>query len=263
MIYTLAYRCFNICSDWTKFHEEANFSKHVFLKNGYPLTFINKFFKMVINKLVKKRLQVTAVEKKTLILSLPYLRDISLQTKTKLSKSLKGILNCCKLQIVFKNQRKLANVFRFKDRLPFDLLSGVVYKYTCGRCDSFYYGETDTHLKVRSGEPIGISPLTFRNVKPSKESAICDYVLNCNNIPSFDEFTILSYGHHKYILQIKFIIKLIDRDRPVLNKNISSAKLFLFDNNFERFFLYRNIILLCYLICWLRLYLCTLRYFLK
>ena len=38
------------------------------------------------------------------------------------------------------------------------------------------------------------------------------------------------HGHHKYILEINenFPIKL---DRSVLNKNISSAKLFLFDNN--------------------------------
>ena len=86
--------------------------------------------------------------------------------------------------------------------------------------------------KVRSGEHIGISPLTFhpRKVKPSKESAIRDHLLNCNNIPSFDEFTILAYGHHKYILEIKESL-LIKHDRPVLNKNISSAKLFLFDNN--------------------------------
>ena len=138
MIYTLAYRCFKICSDWTKFHEELNFLKHVFLKNGYPLSCIDKCFKMVIDKLVINRPQVTVFEKKTLILSLPYLGDISLQTRTKLRKSFKNILNCCKLQIVFKSQRKLANVFRFKDCLPFDLLSGVVYKYTCERCNSSY-----------------------------------------------------------------------------------------------------------------------------
>ena len=230
MIYTLAYRCFKMCSDWAKFHEELNFLKQVFLKNGYPLLFIDKCFKMVINKLVIKRPQVTKVEKKTLILSLPYLGGIYLQTRTKLRKSFKSILNCCKLQIVFKSQRKLANVFRFKDRLPFDLVSGVVYKYTCGRCNSSYYGETDIHLKVRSGEHIGISPLTFRKVKPSRESAIRDHLLNCNNIPSFDEFTILAYGHHKYILEIKESL-FVKRDRPVLHKNISSAKLFLFDNN--------------------------------
>ena len=111
MIYTIAYRCFKVCSNWTKFHEELNFFIHVFLKNGYPLSFIDKCFKMVINKLVIKRPQVTTVEKKTLILSLPYLGDISLQTRTKLRTSFKSILNCCKLQIVFKSQRKLANVF--------------------------------------------------------------------------------------------------------------------------------------------------------
>ena len=142
--------------------------KYAFLKNGYPLSFIDKFFKMVINKLVVKRPQVTTVEKKTLILSLPYLGDISLQTRTKFRKSFKGILNCRKHQIVFKSQRKLTNVFRFKDRLPFDLVSGVVDKYTYGRCNSSCYGETDRYLKVRSGEHIGISPLTFRKVKPSK-----------------------------------------------------------------------------------------------
>ena len=102
------------------------------------MSFIDKCFKMALNKLVVKRPQETTVEKKTLILSLPYLGDISLQTRTKLRKSFKGVLNCCKLQIVFKSQKKLVNVFRFKDRLPFDLVSGVVYKYTCGRCNSSY-----------------------------------------------------------------------------------------------------------------------------
>ena len=139
-------------------------------------------------------------------------------------------MNCCKLQIVFNSQRKLADIFQFRVCLPFDLVSGVVYKYMCGRCNLSYYGETDRHLKVRSGEYIGISPLKFRKVKPSKESAISDYVLNCNNIPSFDGFTILAYGHHKYLSKIKENL-LIIRDRSVLNKNSSYAKLFLFDNN--------------------------------
>ena len=50
------------------------------------MIFIDKCFKTVINKLVIKRPQITTVEKKTLILSLLYLGDISLQTRTKLRK---------------------------------------------------------------------------------------------------------------------------------------------------------------------------------
>ena len=77
MVYTVAYLCFKICSDWTKFHEELNFMKHVFVKKGCPLSFIDKYFKMVIHKLVIKHPHLTTVEKKTLILSLPYRGDIS------------------------------------------------------------------------------------------------------------------------------------------------------------------------------------------
>ena len=162
MLYTLPYHCFKICSHWTKFDEELSFLKQVFFKNGYPLSFIDNCFKTFVDKLFIKRPQLITVEKKNLLLSLPYLGEISLQTRTKLRKSLKGLLNSCKLQIVFKSQRKLSNVFRFKDHLPSDLVSGVVYKYTCGGCNSTYYGDTDRHLKVRSGKHIGISRLTFK-----------------------------------------------------------------------------------------------------
>ena len=121
------------------------------------------------------------------------------------------------------------HVLRFKDRLLFDLVFRVVHKYTCGICNSSYYGETDRHLKVRSGEHIGISPLTIGKIKLLKESAIRDHLLNCKNSPSFNKFTILAYGHHKYILKIKESL-LIKGNNHVLNNNISSAKLFLFDN---------------------------------
>ena len=60
-----------------------------------------------------------------------------------------------------------------------------------GRCNSSYYSETGRHLKVRSEEHIEISSLTVRKVKPSKESAIRDHLLNSNNTPSFDKFAII------------------------------------------------------------------------
>ena len=88
----------------------------------------------------------------------------------------------------------------------------------------------DRHLKVRLGEHIGISPSAFKKTKPSKERASRDHLLNCNNIPSFEEFTILTNRNNKFDLEIKENL-LIKRDRSILNKNISSAKLFLFDNS--------------------------------
>ena len=93
------------------------------------MSFIDNCFKTFVDKLFMRRPQARAVEKKTLFLSLPYLGEISLQTRTKLRKSFKNLLNSCKLQIVFKSQRKLSNVFRFKDPLHFDLVSGVASRF--------------------------------------------------------------------------------------------------------------------------------------
>ena len=95
MVYTLAYRCFKICSDWTKFHEELSLLKQDFLKSEYP--FIDNCSKTFVDKLFLKRPQLATVEKKTLFLSLPYLGEVSLRTRMKLRKSFKGLLNSCKL----------------------------------------------------------------------------------------------------------------------------------------------------------------------
>ena len=121
--------------------------------------------------------------KKTLLLVLRYLGQLSLQTRTKLRISLKGILNCCKLQIGFKSQSKLAKTFRFKDRIPKEFASGVVYKFQCGLSNESYYDEWVRHLNVRIGERIGILPLTKKKIKP-KGSAVSNHLLLCNHSPS-------------------------------------------------------------------------------
>ena len=117
-----------------------------------------------MDRVYLKQPQILTAEKKILTLALPFLGKLSLQTRTKLHKVLKRTLSCSKIQTMFKNQINLSNVFRFKDRLPYDLMSCVVYKFQCGRCNASYYGETDRLLKVSSGEHIGISLLTLKRV---------------------------------------------------------------------------------------------------
>ena len=97
MFFTPAYCCFKTCADRTKFHEKLCFLKQVFYENGYPLSFINNCFKTYFDKLFIKGPQLITVENKTLFLSLLYLGEIFIQARTKLRKSLKGLLNSCKL----------------------------------------------------------------------------------------------------------------------------------------------------------------------
>ena len=66
---------------------------------------------------IERRKKVITVPKKPLFPILPYLGLLSLQTGTILRKSLKGIVNCPKLLIIYQSQYKLSNAFRFKDRI--------------------------------------------------------------------------------------------------------------------------------------------------
>ena len=166
------------------------------------------------------------VPKKSLFLVLPYLAPLASQTRTKLRKSLKGTLNCCKFQIVFKSQNKLAKAFRFKDRISKELISGVVYKFQCALCNESYYVECVRHFNVRNGEHIGITPLTRKKVKP-KVSAVSDHLLLCNHSPFFENFSVLTKENKKFLLELNETL-LIMRDKPSLNKNIRSAPLYLF-----------------------------------
>ena len=71
---SLAYRCFRICSDWTKFNQGLSFLKGVFLKNGYPSGFIDSCFKKVIDNVLTESPVKLTVEKRLLILPLPFFR---------------------------------------------------------------------------------------------------------------------------------------------------------------------------------------------
>ena len=55
-----------------------------------------------------------------------------------------------------------------------------------------------------------------------------DHFLQFDNNPYFDGLTILPHGNKKYLLKIKENL-LTKPDQPILNKNISSATLPLFD----------------------------------
>ena len=84
---------------------------------------------------------------------LPYIGNLSHHIKNKLSKLCKEF---CKenfnIKLVF-NSFKIKNYFSYKDPIPNDLKSFLVYKFTCGSCSSSYIGET-CHFKTRIEEHI-------------------------------------------------------------------------------------------------------------
>ena len=45
LIKSLLLRCFNLCSDFVKFHHEINILKSILYKNSYPRDFVDKYMK--------------------------------------------------------------------------------------------------------------------------------------------------------------------------------------------------------------------------
>ena len=88
-------------------------------------------------------------------------------------------------------------------------------------------GECVRHLNVRIGEHIDISPLTKNQVKP-ENSSVVDHLLFCNCSACYDDFSILKHENKKFLLELKESL-LIMRDKPSLNRNITSAPLYQFD----------------------------------
>ena len=93
---------------------------------------------------------------------------------------------------------------------------------------STYYGQTERHFFVRASEHLGITPLTGKFVKTPKKSAIFDHMLLDGHKASFDNFSILLKENNTFKLQSKESL-LISRDKPILNRNIYSFLLELFD----------------------------------
>ena len=99
----------------------------------------------------------------------------------------------------------------------------------CSCCNATYYGQTQRYFFVRASEHLGgITPLTGKFVKTAKKSAIFDHVLLDDHKASFDNFSILLKESNAFKLQLKESL-LMSRDKPILNKNICSFPLELFD----------------------------------
>ena len=87
VVYTLVYRCFCSCSNWTQFHTELTFLKEIFQKNRYPANFIDICFKKFLNNIHLVKENISTVEKKHLLLVFPYLGITSLQTRSKIQQA--------------------------------------------------------------------------------------------------------------------------------------------------------------------------------
>ena len=226
LLSTLLYRYFSICSSYALFHLEVLQFKKIFLMNGYPSSFIDSCIRKFLDKIFIKKDIKSNVPKKEFFIVLPYLGNLSSKIQKRLQNLFKETVPWGKLNIVFKTHSRLSHLFRFKDLIPKDLVSNIIYSYTCPSCDARYIGETERHSKIRWGEHLGLSCFTNQPVK-GINTAIKEHIGFCKCNSGFNNFSIIGSESNKQLREIKESL-FINHLKPNLNIQVKSAKLYLF-----------------------------------
>ena len=94
-------------------------------KNSFSTNSMDKRIKIFLNKKFSQKMLKHAVPKKELFSVLPYLGMSSLCLRTRLQRSINNNISFCKVKIIFKSSTRLANFFRFKDKIPLCLHSNL------------------------------------------------------------------------------------------------------------------------------------------
>ena len=216
-----------IASTFKAMHADFEQLKTTLLKNGYPLSLIQSKIRVVLNHLRKPSVVVHTCAKKQVFLSLPFTGKHGLQIRTKMYKLFKVHFPQLDLRVVFKPTHRLSSYFTFKDRVPLDVRSLVVYNYTCRGCNASYIGKTKRHFFQRVCEHRGISSRTKRSVAVPPHSAIRDHCLDTGHSINPDDFRIIASASDPLDLGIQECL-LIQKHKPSLNTQTPGTELQLF-----------------------------------
>ena len=143
MFFTFLFRTFSIVLDFVRFHSEVCHLKEILRKNAFPIKQIDSCIKSLFNKRLTKKPVTLTAEKKDLVIA-------------------------------------FSLFLQFKDKMPYSLLSIVVQKFSCGRSNAAYYGETCRHLSVRFGEHSVVLALPGKKSRSKKFIALKYHMLFCD-----------------------------------------------------------------------------------
>ena len=227
LLSTILFRYFSICSTFQLFHLEVLEFKNIFLRNGYSSKFIDVCIHKFLNKIFIKKIIVDTVPRRDYNIVLPYLGPLSNKIQKRIKNVFQKIIPTGTIKVVFKTQRRLAHFFKFKDAIPSDLSSHIIYQFKCPGCNAGYIGETRVYHKVRNCQHLGISEWTNRPTKGGVPTTITKHILEKKCVCSLDDFKIIGRetDYRLRLIKESLFIKYFDFE---LNQQLTSTELFLF-----------------------------------
>ena len=203
LVATLAFRAFNLCSSYESIHRELNYVKEYLFNNGFPINFVDTWFGKTLSKLINPgKIIRPTVPRKSVILSMPFLGSHSFNIRYKVKKLLQEFYPQVSLKVIFNSRKCVGSLFKFKDRIPDDLRSSVVYMYKCDSCNASYVGKSERHFSTRREEHFGRSVRTGSYLAKPSHSAIREHCHFENHAMKKENFSVLANTSGKLDLSI-------------------------------------------------------------
>ena len=230
LVSTLLYRSFTICTNWNQIDHEIKKIKSFLSRNGYPSKLLDRLVSIFLNNVHKNNTDNAEEQHEKLQITLPYLGTFTKRLEKKIKQSIQQHLPNIRINFIYRASTRLRTLFTFKDKIPSNLISGIIYKFKCSRCNSTYIGESIRHTKRRFCEHLGVSALSGKTMLNPPPSRIRDHKLECNCNPALKDFKIIgrdSISEHRLLIKESLFIH---RDKPSLNIHGASTPLILFKN---------------------------------
>jgi len=223
-IKTLLFRAYNICSNYRAIDLEARFLRSFFIDNGFP----TKLFDSLLRKFLDSKFQITSTNPVCNVTKIYfpflYFGYQSDKLKKELDTLLSKFIKCdFSVNLVFVNKLTIGSLFKYKDSLPKQVKSSVVYRYCCRQCRSEYVGSSTRSLYIRAAEHAGRSFRTNKVLGSPSHSNVREHAFNCKVDISLDDFDILGMCNDKNSTNLRILESLhIFKRKPVIN-NMQTA----------------------------------------
>ena len=226
-IRTLIHRAFTLCSTWKCFHEEIRFLINYFKINGYPENIVFKIINRFLNHKIKPKQQSVSAQKMEFYCKLPFLNNAACSfIKKELGHLFYNAYPHIDFKFLFVNNFSFQGLLSHKEKLPTELISGLVYLYECDACSATYIGQSTKCLKTRVGQHFGVSCRTGSLLVRPPQSSIREHIEICGSSKSLDNFKCLSSFNNNILLRITESMEILSR-KPSLNCDNSSYPLLL------------------------------------
>jgi hypothetical protein len=259
LISCLLYRAYKICSDTQTFGKEVDWLRELFVRNRFPVGTFNRIWRDFKKKhldpkndsdpeptpentpptdvdISPEKIPPADSETKETYrtLVLPYFGEASVNLRKGLLKTFKQLLPLLNIRIVFSTPPGIGSLFKFKDKIPEDLRTNLVYEYKCPACSAGYVGSTTRHLRSRILEHQGISDRNGKRIDPNntRNTAVGKHMRKEGHEPTAEAFKVLYSSKERRIVRVAESI-LIQRGKPKLNGALGSFTLRVHPSNLK------------------------------